>query len=509
MPMDSIQQKLQLLRDNYIQNLELRRKEIRKLFNNLLDDWNDDSLAEFHRLAHSIKGSAATFNLEKLSYAAANLETALINILAIEGRPSTESIESIEELFIILCNFLKNPEFEEAAAGTTQKPAISIGSKTSKVLQSEKLSILLTDDEEFGRQQVSLMLQAGGHEVIEANNGLEAIEKFRQKMPDLIIMDVVMPEMNGYEAAREIKRLSGENFVPIIFLTGLTEDTELVQCIENGGDDFLIKPVNPAILHARIYAMQRIHELNNKLFEYQSKTEDELNLAKHIFERITSRDTEKHARLDYLNEPAGHFSGDILVHVQASEERYYIMLGDFTGHGLTAAIGAIPAADTFHTMAGKDIPLHVIAEEINRKLVNLLPTSQFLACTLISVNFQTNHLQVLNGGLPASYLFDQQGNIAQEFKSTNLALGILANNDYSQSVIEVEAVAPGYHYLCFSDGLQEAHNDANELYGNDRIFDSVRHASADDFLGDIRRALDEHIKGKEQHDDVTIMSVSF
>jgi len=507
--MESIQQKLQLLRENYIQNLINRRLEISELFKSLLADWNDDSLAEFHRLAHSIKGSAATFNLDKLSYAAANLETALINILSVEGRPDTETLEQIEALFITLCNFLKNPEFEEAAAGTTQKPAVSLGHQDSKVLQSEKLTILLTDDEEFGRQQVSLMLQQGGHEVIEANNGLEAIERFLQNKPDLIIMDVVMPEMNGYEAAREIKQLSGENFVPIIFLTGLTQDTELVQCIENGGDDFLIKPVNPAILHARIYAMQRIRELNNKLYEYQNKTEDELNLAKHIFEKITSRDTEKHPQLDYLNEPAGHFSGDILVHKQVKDDNYYVMLGDFTGHGLTAAIGAIPAADTFHTMASKNAPLHAIAEEINQKLVSLLPTSQFLACTLVSVNFKTSRLQVLNGGLPSSFLFDTQGNIVQEFKSINLALGILANNDYSKSVVEVEAIQPDYHFLCFSDGLQEAHNHKDELYGNERIFESVRHASSGDFLDDIRAALDAHIQGKEQHDDITIMAVSF
>ncbi|MDH5184598.1 MAG: SpoIIE family protein phosphatase [Gammaproteobacteria bacterium] len=507
--MDSIQEKLRVLRNNYIQNLDNRCIEIRDLFTSLLDDWNDDSLAEFHRLAHSLKGSAATFNLDKLSYAAASLETALIDIISLEGRPDPDTLQQIESLFMTLCEYLKNPEFEESAGTGTQKPALANSAGKSKVLHSEKLTILLTDDEAYGREQVSLMLQQGGHEVIQAGDGREAIEQFKRHKPDLIIMDVVMPQMNGYEAAREIKRLSGENFVPIIFLTGLTQDAELVQCIENGGDDFLIKPVNPAILHARIYAMQRIRELNNKLFEYQSRTEDELHLAKHIFEKITSRDAEKHERLDYLNEPAGHFSGDILVHHQVEGGNYYVMLGDFTGHGLTAAIGAIPAADTFHSMANKNAALHVIADEINTKLVTLLPTAQFLACTLISINLISNHLQVLNCGLPSSFLFDEEGNITQEFVSKNLALGILANNDYSHDVIEVDSVSQGYHYLCFSDGLQEAHNDDDVMYGNERIFESVRKASRDDFLGDIRAALNTHTQGKVQHDDITIMSISF
>ena len=508
--MDTIQKKLQLLRNNYIQNLGNRAVEIRKRFESLLENWNDDDLAELHRHAHSLKGSSATFNLEKLSYAAASLENTLVGVLALEGRPDDASLKQIEKLFHILCDFLKHPESDIATSNSTLQPSLtSSHNKDSKVLHSDKLIILLVDDEEFGREQVSLMLQQGGHEVIVAANGLEAVEQFTRLKPELIIMDVVMPKMNGYEAAREIKQLSGENFVPIIFLTGLTEDTELVQCIENGGDDFLIKPVNPAILHARIYAMQRIRELNNKLYDYQSKTEDELLLAKHIFEKITSRDSEKHTRLEYLNEPAGHFSGDILVHHKVDSEKYFIMLGDFTGHGLTAAIGAIPAADTFHTMAGKNVALHIIAEEINSKLVTLLPTSQFLACTLISINFITNHLQILNCGLPSSFLFNADGDIAQEFKSRNLALGILAGNTYADAVIEIDAIPAGYHYLCFSDGLQEAHNHEDVMYGNERIFTSVREATSDHFLGDIRAALNHHIQDKEQHDDITIMSVSF
>jgi len=507
--MESIQDKLQDLKNSYRENLDGKRVELSALFEQAIDGWEPDQLGKLYRMVHSIKGSSATFGFAGLSQSAAGLESALIDVISQDEPPQDNALESLIDLYERLALRLQEPESTDLPTQTARAPNRETFSQVATVLTTERLNILLTDDEEFGREQVSLMLEDGGHNVIQASTGSEAIMLFEQYRPDLIIMDVVMPEMNGYEAAREIKTRAGEDFVPIIFLTGLTEDNELVKCIENGGDDFLIKPVNPAILHARIYAMQRISELNHKLYEYQRNTEEEITLAKHIFERITARDSIKHDRLNYLNEPAGHFSGDILVHQAVEGDRYYMMLGDFTGHGLTAAIGAIPASDIFHTMSRKNAPLHSIAEEINIKLSGLLPTSHFLAATLISVDFRENSLWVLNCGLPSAYLFDSRGEVLKEFKSNNLALGIIASNRYKDSVIGFEQIDKGAHFLCASDGLIEAHNPADELYGKQRLFEAVKQANQTNFLDSLRADLACFTEGKPQHDDVTIMTLSF
>lgn len=504
--MASIQDKLQLLKNSYRENLDGKRAELSTLFEHALDDWDPDQLGNLYRMVHSIKGSSATFGFADLSSSAASLESALIEVISYEVPPQEDSLEQIIDLYEKLTLRLQDPESKLPAVAN---PVRDTDDHATTVLTTERLNILLTDDEEFGREQVTLMLEQGGHNVIQASTGAEAIMLFEQYRPDLIIMDVVMPEMNGYEAARVIKQEAGEDFVPIIFLTGLTEDNELVKCIENGGDDFLIKPVNPAILHARIYAMQRISELNHKLYEYQRNTEEEITLAKHIFERVTARDTVRHERLNYINEPAGHFSGDILVHQAVEAERYYVMLGDFTGHGLTAAIGAIPASDIFHTMSMKSAPLHVIAEEINKKLSSLLPTSHFMAASLIAVDFRDNSLSVLNCGLPSAYLFSTSGEIINEFKSNNLALGIIASNQYKDSVIKFDHIEKGAHFLCASDGFIEAHNPANELYGKERLFEAAKQADQGDFLNSLREDLASFTQGRVQHDDVTIMTLSF
>jgi len=507
--MVSIQDKLQVLKNSYRENLDGKRVELSTLFEQALDDWDPDLLGNLYRMVHSIKGSSATFGFAGLSQSAASLETALIEVISDDEPPQDDRLEQLIDLYEKLTLRLQEPESKDLSTAALSSPSQLTGLHTATVLTTERLTILLTDDEEFGREQVTLMLEDAGHHVIQASTGAEAIMLYEQYRPDLIIMDVVMPEMNGYEAARAIKLSAGEDFVPIIFLTGLTDDDELVKCIENGGDDFLIKPVNPAILHARIYAMQRIRDLNHKLYEYQSRTEEEITLAKHIFERITARDSVKHEQLNYLNEPAGHFSGDILVHQRVEGERYYVMLGDFTGHGLTAAIGAIPAADIFHGMSKKSSPLHAIAEEINKKLTGLLPTSHFMAATLIAVDFRDNYLSVLNCGLPPAYLFDSKGDVMIEFKSSNLAMGIIPTTSYKESVVHCEKVPSGAHFLSASDGFIEAHNPADELYGKQRMFEAVKQAKQTDFLASLRGDLARFTEGKPQHDDVTIMSLSF
>ncbi|MEW8431811.1 MAG: response regulator, partial [Candidatus Thiodiazotropha sp.] len=103
-------------------------------------------------------------------------------------------------------------------------------------------SALIVEDEVTNRMILKALLKKRGYNVIEAENGVEAIQQFREHAPDLIFMDVMMPVMDGYEAAGEIKQLAGDQFVPIIFLTAMSDEEALARCVEVGGDDFLSKP---------------------------------------------------------------------------------------------------------------------------------------------------------------------------------------------------------------------------------------------------------------------------
>ncbi len=130
------------------------------------------------------------------------------------------------------------------------------------------MRILIADDSRTLRAALGDQLRAMGHEVTEAHEGLQAVDLFRVHEPDLIVLDVDMPVMNGYETARQIRALSGDHeWIPIIFLSSNIGDKDIATGLEAGGDDYLAKPVSPVVLRAKINAMQRITDMRQRLID--------------------------------------------------------------------------------------------------------------------------------------------------------------------------------------------------------------------------------------------------
>lgn len=119
------------------------------------------------------------------------------------------------------------------------------------------LLVLAVDDNRTNLHILQVFLKKLGHRVILAENGLEAVEQFRSQRPDIVLLDIMMPVMDGFEAARRMKALSNERWVPIIFLSALNRDENLVEGLEAGGDDYLTKPINFIVLEAKMRSMQR------------------------------------------------------------------------------------------------------------------------------------------------------------------------------------------------------------------------------------------------------------
>lgn len=117
--------------------------------------------------------------------------------------------------------------------------------------QDEVLRILIADDNDSDRLILQTIVRKEGHRVYTARDGQEAIDIFKEESPDLVLLDALMPNVDGFEAARTIKELSGDNLVPIIFLTSLRDATSLADCLAAGGLDFLSKPYNRIILQDR------------------------------------------------------------------------------------------------------------------------------------------------------------------------------------------------------------------------------------------------------------------
>lgn len=121
----------------------------------------------------------------------------------------------------------------------------------------DKMSVLAVDDNRTNLHILQVFLKKLGHDVILAENGEQAVQRFQKDHPDLVLLDIMMPVMDGFEAARRIKAASKDKWVPIIFLSALNRDENLVEGLEAGADDYLTKPINFVVLEAKLRSMQR------------------------------------------------------------------------------------------------------------------------------------------------------------------------------------------------------------------------------------------------------------
>jgi len=129
------------------------------------------------------------------------------------------------------------------------------------------MKILVVDDSPTIRAGLRIQLSRLNHEVVEAGSGQSALELWNATRPDLVLLDVMMPGMDGYETARQMRAHGQEEWVPIIFLSSMEADQDLERAIEAGGDDYLVKPVSPVVLGAKIRAMHRLENMRKRLLE--------------------------------------------------------------------------------------------------------------------------------------------------------------------------------------------------------------------------------------------------
>ncbi|MFO7188245.1 MAG: diguanylate cyclase [Pseudomonadota bacterium] len=131
--------------------------------------------------------------------------------------------------------------------------------------------VLVVDDSPSMRAAVCHMLRGMNLEPVEAENGERAIELYMEERPAIVLLDVNMPGIDGYETARRIREASPEEWVPIIFLSANESDQDFNKAIESGGDDYLVKPVGRIVLAAKIRALQRLEQMRRKLVELTSE----------------------------------------------------------------------------------------------------------------------------------------------------------------------------------------------------------------------------------------------
>lgn len=375
------------------------------------------------------------------------------------------------------------------------------------ISKTPALSALIVDDEMTNRLILRSLLKKLNYETVEAENGQQAVECFRVKRPSMVFMDIMMPVMDGYEATKIIKEESGNHFIPIIFLTAMTDEESLQACIDAGGDDFLVKPYDKFLLQTKIQAMERIAKLNKEVEGMFSLIHREQEIAEQVFIYAIQKNNIVSDKIKSLIRPAGTFSGDMILSEYSPSRDIHFLLGDFTGHGLSAALGAMPVSEVFRAMTAKGFAPEEILTGINKKLRGFLPSGMFLCVMLVSISHNLDKVTVFNMGMPDLLLIDGKSQqIKQHILSNGLPLGIIDDINTHQ-IAQSVALGQNDKLIIYSDGLTEAWSENEEEFGMDRLHQSIQRSDGDSF-DQILHDLDEFCGDRSQADDVTLIQIS-
>jgi DNA-binding response OmpR family regulator len=376
------------------------------------------------------------------------------------------------------------------------------------------LKILVADDTDTDRLILETIVRKEGHHVFSAKNGLEAVAIFQQERPDIVLLDALMPEMDGFDAARQIKSLAGDVLVPIIFLTSLQDTDSLVHCLDAGGDDFLSKPYNRVILKAKIKSFNRMRGMHNtiitqrdQLAQHHQRLLQEQTVAKQVFDNVAHSGCLNASNVRYFLSSLAVFNGDVVVAGIRPNGNMMVLLGDFTGHGLPAAIGAMPLASTFYGMVHKGFSMADVLREINKKLKSILPIGLFCCATMIDFNFRRKRIKVWNGGLPAGMIYRPADGSVTPMRSTHLPLGVLPEKSFKDDV-QFYDLDEGDRIFMWSDGIHEARNPDGEMFGEERLLELLCHSREPaTIFNEILAGVKNFIGSGEQDDDLSMIEI--
>ncbi|MFN3594307.1 MAG: PP2C family protein-serine/threonine phosphatase [Thiobacillaceae bacterium] len=378
---------------------------------------------------------------------------------------------------------------------------------------SRRLKVLVVDDVAANLHVMDQFLTQLGHTVVMAATGAEALQAFQTHQPDLVLMDVMLPDIDGLEATRRIRAMAGERWVPILYVSALTQREDILRGLDAGGDDYITKPVDLTLLEAKIRAMQRIAEIQARLAEnarelarYREAAELEQATAHALMEKMIQAGSVEDPGLRLWLEPAARFSGDLLF---AGRSRIggqlYVLHADAMGHGLVAALPLLPIAQIFHAMTAQGMTLPVIVHEMNATLQRQIPQGFFVAATIAVIDRRNRTVEVWNGGNPDALLIDAQGAVLQRFPSEHLPLGIQPPERFAAHTRCWQLESGEANLILYSDGLAEARDRNGEAFGQDRLMSALSRGG-DPHLA-VVNAVKRHLDGARAHDDISLACV--
>ncbi|MBF0625819.1 MAG: SpoIIE family protein phosphatase [Magnetococcales bacterium] len=373
-------------------------------------------------------------------------------------------------------------------------------------IDAQRQTILIVDDSPENITILKTVLGAN-YRIRPAVNGRVALKAaLIEPLPDLILLDVMMPEMDGHAVCRQLKADRRTRDIPVMFVTGKAQETDELLGLQLGAVDYITKPFSPPVVQARVKTHLALREATLTIAQQNQTLREERELIETILLRMRTADQLDSRHLRWLCSPVEQTAGDLLLSLFAPDGNQVVLLGDFTGHGLAAAIGGPLVSYIFHGLAGRGVWGPDLLREINNQLRARLPAGIFFAACLVEVEPSRRRAYVLNAGLPGCLLFRGSSQV-REIPSEFLPLGIrTVDRPFPPGTLL--DLQPADRLYLFTDGIIEARNPTGELFELARVERFLAdHATRGAPLEAIYGPLQEFCQTDRYQDDITLVEI--
>lgn len=365
-------------------------------------------------------------------------------------------------------------------------------------------TILVAEDDRLTARILNGLLTHEDHGVILAATGAETLTQAMRHKPDLILLDVGLPDMTGYDVCRQLRAHPELAEVPIIMVTALDDRPSRLHGLEVGADDFISKPFDEVELLARARTIVRLNRYRRVQEAHRLK--EEIQMAAAIQQRLLPAAPPAVPGLELFAccQPAAFVGGDYYDFIQ-HDGRLYFFIGDVSGHGLASALFMSNARSAARALVPWIPGLVPLARALNARLTEDAGDSGMFLTTVIGCFDQrSGQLSIVNCGHPPPLLV-RRGTAATQFEAVSQPLGMLDDLDAEEVPVDVTA---GDLLLLYTDGVIESRAPDTSLFGIDRVSEvltALTDRPVAGIAGGLLDAVLSFTARTRQEDDITLL----
>ena len=372
--------------------------------------------------------------------------------------------------------------------------------------------VLLVDDTEANLDVLCELLEAEEYRISMAPNGEIALRIAGRIMPDLILLDVMMPGIDGFEICRRLKGDEKTREIPIIFITAEDLTESVVTGFEVGGVDYITKPFRDREVLVRVRNALLTKYLFDQNRAYQEKMEKELQTAHELQMGLMPGEQPRLEGFDIAGRclPAEQVGGDFFQYFELAQGGLAISLADVTGHAMEAAIPVVLFSGMLETQMESGGALEELFGRLNHSVHRILDSRTFVCFEMAQIDPVKRCLRMGNGGCPHPFHYRAAtGEVVELKQEETYPLGIRSDTSYLSLEVQLER---DDRVVFFSDGIVEAENEQGEMFGFERMAQAIRRgcgngAGAESLLEGIIAEMRDFVGETPQVDDQTVVAL--